>query len=168
MKKVLIFVSLFSAISAISAEIEVSINFTAAKGVGQAAGKVIISETEHGLLFTPKLQGVAPGMHGFHVHAKGSCDKNGMDAGGHFDPKKTGKHLGPYKAGHLGDLPGIFVNSDKTATMPVLAPQLKSLKDINGLALMIHEGGDNYSDKPKELGGGGKRMLCGIINVEKP
>lgn len=27
-------------------------------------------------------------------------------AGGHLDPEKTGKHLGPYNdKGHLGDLP---------------------------------------------------------------
>jgi Cu-Zn family superoxide dismutase len=30
--------------------------------------------------------------------------------------------------------------------------------------MMIHAGGDNYSDKPKALGGGGKRVACGIIN----
>jgi Cu-Zn family superoxide dismutase len=28
---------------------------------------------------------------------------------------------------------------------------------------MIHEGGDNYSDKPKPLGGGGARIACGVV-----
>jgi Cu-Zn family superoxide dismutase len=28
---------------------------------------------------------------------------------------------------------------------------------------MIHDGGDNYSDEPAKLGGGGNRMVCGVI-----
>ena len=37
------------------------------------------------------------------------------------------------------------------------------LEDVAGRALVIHEGGDNYSDTPKPLGGGGVRMACGVI-----
>ena len=29
---------------------------------------------------------------------------------------------------------------------------------------MIHAGGDNYSDQPQPLGGGGARIACGVIN----
>jgi Cu-Zn family superoxide dismutase len=28
---------------------------------------------------------------------------------------------------------------------------------------MIHSGGDNYSDVPEKLGGGGGRIACGVI-----
>jgi Cu-Zn family superoxide dismutase len=28
---------------------------------------------------------------------------------------------------------------------------------------MVHAGGDNYSDQPKPLGGGGDRIACGLI-----
>ena len=28
---------------------------------------------------------------------------------------------------------------------------------------MIHVGGDNHSDHPKPLGGGGGRLACGVI-----
>jgi Cu-Zn family superoxide dismutase len=28
---------------------------------------------------------------------------------------------------------------------------------------MIHAGGDNYSDTPKPLGGGGDRLVCGVV-----
>jgi len=28
---------------------------------------------------------------------------------------------------------------------------------------MVHVGGDNYSDNPEALGGGGARMACGVI-----
>ncbi|NIY58922.1 superoxide dismutase family protein, partial [Francisella orientalis] len=37
------------------------------------------------------------------------------------------------------------------------------LEELEGHSLMIHEGGDNYSDTPKPLGGGGTRMWCGVI-----
>jgi Cu-Zn family superoxide dismutase len=116
----------------------------------------------------------------------------GMAAGGHYDPEKTGKHHGPYgmnsrmmdghmmgghrmgdhrrgmagrtgaMGGHRGDLPPLVVNADGTATLPVLAPQLK-VADLSGKALMIHAGGDNYSDDPAPLGGGGPRIACGVI-----
>ena len=43
----------------------------------------------------------------------------------------------------------------------VEAPRLQ-LSEIEGRTLMIHEGGDNYSDNP-ENGGGKGRIACGVI-----
>ena len=37
------------------------------------------------------------------------------------------------------------------------------MNEIKGRALMIHAGGDNHSDHPAPLGGGGARMACGVI-----
>jgi Cu-Zn family superoxide dismutase len=45
----------------------------------------------------------------------------------------------------------------------VTAPRLTKLSEVKGKALMIHAGGDNFSDQPKPLGGGGERIACGII-----
>jgi Cu-Zn family superoxide dismutase len=141
------------------------------QGIGQDIGKVVISETPYGLLFTPSLKALPAGVHGFHVHEKGSCEpgmKEGkavaaLAAGGHFDPQKTGKHLGPYADGHLGDLPAIYVTADGMANYPVLAPRLKKISEIEGKALMVHAGGDNHSDHPQPLGGGGERFACGVV-----
>lgn len=82
---------------------------------------------------------------------------------GHLDPQNTGKHEGPEGAGHLGDLPALVVNNDGKATDAVIAPRLKSLDEIKDKALMVHVGGDNMSDQPKPLGGGGERYACGVI-----
>lgn len=145
------------------ADITIPISFTSEQGTGQSAGTVVVTQTKYGLLFTPNLHGLKPGIHGFHIHLNPSCSNNGEAAGGHLDPQHTDKHLGPYNGkGHLGDLPALFVDADGTSTTPVLAPRLKELSKIKNHSLMIHEGGDNYSDTPK-LGGGGGRMLCGII-----
>lgn len=139
-------------------------------GPGAALGNVRIVETAHGLAFYPSLKGLEPGLHGFHVHEKGSCapgDNNGTpvpagSAGGHLDPKGTKKHDLPWGDGHLGDLPALFVAANGEATNPVLAPRLK-MADVRNLALMIHAGGDNHSDHPAPLGGGGGRVACGVI-----
>jgi Cu-Zn family superoxide dismutase len=128
-------------------------------------GTVTASDSQYGLLLTPDLHGlvpqVTPGVHGFHVHVNPSCANLGMAAGSHLDPKHANKHAGPYGTGHLGDLPIIVIESDGSATLPVLAPRL-TVKDILGHSLMIHHGEDNYSDTPP-LGGGGSRMVCGVI-----
>lgn len=150
---------------------EVEMNLVTAQGVGQSVGSIKISETDKGLEFAPDLKALPPGEHGFHVHAKGSCQpaiKEGKAsaaeaAGGHLDPQHTGKHEGPEGAGHLGDLPVLVVNNDGKATDPVVAPRLKKLSDVKGKALMVHVGGDNMSDQPKPLGGGGARYACGVI-----
>ncbi|QUE31752.1 superoxide dismutase family protein [Francisella philomiragia] len=133
-------------------------------------GTVTISPYIHdgkqeGMLITPYLYNLpASSVHGMHIHINPSCDDGGMAAGGHWDPDNTGKHLGPYNDnGHKGDLPELVVNADGTATEPVVAPRLDSLEELEGHSLMIHEGGDNYSDTPKPLGGGGTRMWCGVI-----
>ncbi|KGE67468.1 MULTISPECIES: superoxide dismutase family protein [Pseudomonas] len=163
--------SLFAVGSAQAASLQVPVNLVSADGAPQPVGSITISESAYGLIFTPDLKSLPMGVHGFHIHENGSCEagvKDGVKvaalaAGGHFDPEKTGKHLGPYADGHLGDLPALYVNMDGTSNNPVLAPRLKSLAQIKGHALMIHAGGDNHSDMPKPLGGGGERLVCGVI-----
>lgn len=172
MKKHLLIAALaFIGCAAHAATVEVPINLATEKGDGKAIGTVTISETPYGLEFTPKLEGLEPGIHGFHIHENPSCAPTEKDgkvtiagaAGGHLDPAKTGKHLGPYADGHLGDLPALVVTADGKAAYPVLAPRIKALTEIHNHALMIHVGGDNHSDQPQPLGGGGARFACGII-----
>lgn len=152
--------------------VTVDLNQATEKGAGAAVGKVVVTESEYGLVFTPTLTGLQPGVHGFHLHMNPSCDAAEVDgkltpagaAGGHWDPKKTGKHGYPWEDGnHLGDLPALFVTADGKATQPVLAPRLKKLSELDGHALMVHAGGDNHADHPAPLGGGGARVACGVI-----
>jgi Cu-Zn family superoxide dismutase len=162
-------VILFAAFSFGAGQV-VTINLVTADGIGKEIGKISAADTEHGLLITPDLSDLPPGLHGFHLHEHPSCDPAKKDekmtsaqaAGGHLDPQKTTKHEGPYGHGHLGDLPALYVGSDGKANLPVLAPRLK-VADLNGHALMIHAGGDNYSDQPQALGGGGARIACGVV-----
>ena len=52
---------------------------------------------------------------------------------------------------------------DGTASQSLSAPRIKDIALLKGHALMIHLNGDNYSDTPKPLGGGGDRVACGVI-----
>ena len=107
-------------------------------------GTVTITESNYGLVFTPNLQGLAEGLHGFHIHENPSCDPKekdgkltaGLAAGGHWDPKGAKQHGYPWQ---------------------------EKLDEVRGHSIMIHAGGDNHSDHPAPLGGGGPRMACGVI-----
>jgi superoxide dismutase, Cu-Zn family len=148
-----------------------TINAISATGVSGPLGTVTFMDSTQGLVITPKLSGLPPGKHGFHIHDKGDCGPGmnqgkpaaGFAAGGHYDPAHTKKHLGPIStAGHRGDLPVLVVDSQGDATEAVTASQL-TVEQIRGRSIMIHAGGDNYSDTPAPLGGGGARIACGVI-----
>jgi Cu-Zn family superoxide dismutase len=149
----------------------VSMNLISAQGGGAPIGTIALEDSADGLVLKPNLKGLPPGEHGFHLHTNPSCAPGeqdgkmaaGLGAGGHFDPKATHKHLGPdATGGHQGDLPALKVADDGSATGTLLAPHLK-VADMIGHALMIHQGGDNYADQPKPLGGGGARIACGVV-----
>jgi Cu-Zn family superoxide dismutase len=152
----------FLASTSTLADITIPMYLTAKQGLGESIGNVTAKQTPKGMLLTPDLYNLPPGPHGFHIHQNPSCLDNGMAAGGHFDPKHTDRHLGPYGKGHLGDLPVLEVDKNGKATTPVLAPRLQE-QALKNHSLVIHAGSDNYSDSPKPLGGGNSRVACGVI-----
>lgn len=129
---------------------------------GASVGTVLIKQSPGGLVFTVNLKNLTPGQHGFHVHEVGNCGDMGKAAGSHFDPEQTGHHLGPNGHGHQGDLDVLTVAANGKDSQSFVVPHLTNLADITGRSLIIHKGGDNYSDNPK-LGGGGDRVACGVI-----
>jgi Cu-Zn family superoxide dismutase len=170
MKFTLIAATTLLACSAAQASIDIPLNIVTESGIGAPAGHVTVSESKYGLVFTPALAGLPPGLHGFHLHENASCEAREKDgkpvaalaAGGHYDPAATGRHDSPWGVGHLGDLPPMFVDASGRAATPVLAPRLK-LADLTGRSLMVHAGADNHDDHPLPLGGGGARIVCGVI-----
>ena len=152
------------------AEAYVHLRRATLRGPGAPIGLVEVEDTPNGMLIEVFLHDLPPGVHGLHVHAGRSCgpgpNKEGkiIPAGaakGHLDPARTGRHLGPYREGHLGDLPRVTVYRDGTSEDVLLAPRIR-VRDVIGRALILHAGGDTYSDVPT-LGGGGARLGCGIF-----
>jgi Cu-Zn family superoxide dismutase len=165
--------SLVGAGAAVAAGVNADLSIATLQGPGAAVGSVRIEAGPGGgALIHYDLHGLPPGPHGFHIHAQGSCapapGKDGATvvagaAGGHFDPANSGAHRGPEGEGHMGDLPRITVGPDGTARGDALAPHIQDIDALAGKALMIHAGGDNYSDTPAPLGGGGARLACGVL-----
>jgi len=155
---------------AFAAETTVTVHKISASGVGPEIGTVYLDDTSDGLRIRTEIKGLTPGPHGFHVHENGSCEPGARDgrmaagiaAGGHFSPHGSKAHSGPKGDGHLGDLPVLNADANGNATRTLTAKRL-TVDAIRGKALMIHAGGDNYSDKPEPLGGGGGRVACGVI-----
>jgi Cu-Zn family superoxide dismutase len=153
-----------------AAPVTVTMHLIDSNGVGKSIGTVRAEDSKDGLVLSLKLNGLVPGKHGFHAHENAGCEPMekdgkktaGLAAGGHYDPDKSGKHEGPAGKGHLGDLPALVVDDKGMASERLVAPRLK-VADLKGRSLMIHEGGDNYSDDPKPLGGGGARIACGVV-----
>jgi Cu-Zn family superoxide dismutase len=153
---------------AFAQQLTVDINRISEAGVGDKIGTVEISEAKGGVSFKVAVNGVSKGQRGFHMHERGDCGSAlkdgkmtaGEAAGPHFDPEAKKSHKGPKGAGHKGDLP-LLNATDKGINQTVTGARLK-LADVQGRALVIHEGGDNYSDNP-ENGGGKGRLACGVV-----
>ena len=149
-------------------KLTVEMNKVSADGVGEKIGTIVIQPAETGLSFKVDVTGIAPGEHGFHLHANGNCapgEKDGkataaLAAGSHYDPADTKTHAGPTGEGHKGDLP-FLTATDQGINAVVNAPEL-TMADVSGRALVIHEGGDNYTDQPAN-GGGKGRIACGVV-----
>ncbi len=163
-------ITLVSPAPASAESVEVAMHLLTPEGLGESIGTVKAEDGEFGTVLTPDLTGLTPGLHGFHAHQNPDCGPaekegtavSGLAAGGHYDPASAGHHAGPYGDGHLGDLPTLYADAEGNASHPVLAPRIK-VADLQGRSVMIHAGGDNYSDEPAKLGGGGARMACGVV-----
>jgi Cu-Zn family superoxide dismutase len=160
------------AAEAVAAEAVAEMHAVSADGIGDRIGTILLRDASGGLLLETDLSGLPPGTHGFHLHSQGSCEPAAnpegqmtaaLGAAGHYDPEDTGTHQGPEGEGHKGDLPVLEAAADGTAKETLAARRL-TVADARGRALMIHAGGDNYSDEPKPLGGGGARIACGVVN----
>ena len=141
------------------------------EGTGENIGLVVFQDTPTGLFMTVDLKNLPQGEHGFHIHENPDCDaladaqgkiQPALKAGGHYDPNKTGRHLGPNHEGHKGDLPVLKADANGQVKTSFYMPHLR-VEELKNRAIVVHAGGDNYQDTPVALGGGGARIACGII-----
>ena len=63
-----------------------------------------------------QFKGLAPGLHGFHIHQFGNLLKGCATAGPHYNPGKV-DHAGPEDSSrHVGDLGNVEAGEDGTGT----------------------------------------------------
>lgn len=143
---------------------------------GEAVGTIIAQQGPEGVLLNIDLKGLAPGAHGFHVHAVGDCSDHDhfKNAAGHVKDDAEDQHglLNP-KGPEAGDLPNLIVHADGTVQAEVYAPDLDItgdddavLLDKDGSAFMIHANADDHKTQP--IGGAGDRIACGVIKAVQP
>lgn len=135
---------------------------------GTLAGTARLMNSPDGLSVVVSVTGMAPGMHGFHLHTTGRCEAPDFtSAGGHLNPfsKKHGTRdpMGP----HLGDMQNLEVGATGTATATVDLPgeragALQEIFDADGTAVIIHAGADDYITDPS--GDAGGRIACGVLS----
>ena len=150
-------------------------------GPGGVTGFATFAEDAGGVVHVNvKVSGLAPGLHGAHIHTIGLCepDANGVPfgaAGGHFNPHAAphGEHTrGEHADHHAGDLPNLVVNDDGQGRLNAASAHFtlahdvaESLFDANKSAIVVHANQDNYVTQTGPLGPGnsGPRIACGVI-----
>lgn len=130
---------------------------------GAPIGSARLLQRPDGVLIRVELSGLAPGAHGFHIHAAGKCDPPFASAGGHFNPAGHRHGFAAPGGYHAGDLPNIVAGPDGKAAAEVLAAgvSLDQLLGAAGTALVVHAGADDYITDPS--GNSGDRIACGVI-----
>jgi Cu-Zn family superoxide dismutase len=111
-----------------------------------------------------RVRGLAPGLHGIHVHGAGACTPTFDAAGSHHNP------LNRLHGEHAGDLPNLDVNRSglgrlqATTESFTLSTGPTGAFDANGSALVVHALPDDFVTQP--TGGSGARVACGVITRE--
>jgi len=141
---------------------------------GTNLGSVTLVAVGGKLLVAGRLTGLAPGFHGFHIHAVGLCEPPFTTSGGHLNPAGTNHGT------HAGDLPLLKVSADGVAVSVTETDSvtLAQILDADGAAFIIHALPDNYANIPTRYSAGGVpgpdaatlatgdsggRVACGVI-----
>ena len=132
----------------------------------QASGTVTFTQKGDKLLVEASLTGLAPGLHGFHIHEKGDCSSgDGMSTGGHFNPGSK-HHAGPQHAEHHGgDLGNLNADNSGKATLMLEIDGVtldEGSNSVIGKGLIVHASADDFKTQP--TGNSGARVACGVIN----
>jgi len=135
---------------------------------GKAVGTATLTPAEGGVKIAVTVSGVAPGFHGFHVHAVGRCEgPEFKSAGGHFNPGSKEHGLENPKGAHAGDMPNLSVGPDGTGKGEFLARGASlvagpgSLFPDGGTAVVLHAAPDDMRSDP--AGNAGARIACGVV-----
>jgi Cu-Zn family superoxide dismutase len=127
---------------------------------GEARGFAsFFSEGEHAELKV-QAKGLAPGVHGIHLHSVGRCEgPDFKSAGAHWNPGGRQHGLANPEGAHLGDLPNLTVAADGTATATFHVAG--DIADADGTALVIHADPDDNKTDPS--GNSGARVACAVL-----
>lgn len=135
----------------------------------KAMGFVSFARTGDKLRVVAEVNGLAPGLHGFHIHEIGDCGApDASSAGGHFNPA-GGHHGSPDQADHhAGDMPQLVADAGGVARLTAyidgVSLQRNAEVGIRGRSVVVHAQADDFRSQP--AGNSGGRLACGVIPVK--
>ena len=160
---------------------------------GTTLGLVRLTQLPNGVIVSVRAKGLAPGFHGFHVHANNDpangvgcvADPNMpsstwfVSADGHY------REAAETHPNHQADMPVILINGTSPADSRGVArfrTDRFDVSDVVGRVIVVHALPDNYAnvplgangdqyaanstaatDKTAATGNAGDRILCGVI-----
>ena len=131
-------------------------------------GVVSFSKERNGVRVEASLQGLTPGLHGFHIHEYGDCSSpDANSAGGHFNPGDM-PHAGPTaERHHAGDLGNLQADASGNAklTLVVSALSFEGPNSMIGRGVVVHAQPDDFTTQP--TGASGPRVACAVIGIAK-
>ena len=119
-----------------------------------------------------EVTGLAPGLHGFHIHEFGNLTNGCVTAGPHYNPDgKT--HAGPHdEVRHVGDLGNLVAGEDGKAVFEMedhLIHVHGLFNNIVGRSVVVHGGVDDLgkggNEESLKTGNAGARVACGVIGI---
>ena len=134
-------------------------------GPGGVSGTLTFTQETGGVHVVARVEGAKPGMHGFHLHAGGTCDPPDFKtAGDHFNPTNV-PHGAPTAAQHhAGDFGNVEVGTDGTGNADFTTAELSlggGANDALGKVVILHEGQDDLTTQPS--GNSGPKIACGVV-----
>ncbi|WP_182201586.1 superoxide dismutase family protein [Paraliobacillus salinarum] len=135
-------------------------------------GTATFTEEANGVAVKVSVEGLAPGLHGIHIHEYSKCEAPDFkSAGSHYNPAGNEHGLMYPDGAHLGDMPNIEAGSDGTAEAEFELPEATlsegqySLLQDDGTSIIIHEKQDDGVSQPS--GDAGERVVCGKITLDE-
>jgi Cu-Zn family superoxide dismutase len=134
----------------------------------ELSGTVTFMESAEGVMVVADFAGIAPGMHGLHLHELGDCSSDDFKStGGHFNPTDAPHGAPTDEMRHAGDFGNIEIGEDGAGHLE-LATTMLSVGDgpysVVGRAVILHDGEDDLVSQPTGAAGG--RIGCGVVMLE--
>jgi Cu-Zn family superoxide dismutase len=134
-------------------------------------GTILLMQSVEGgtTLIKGTIRGLAPGLHGLHIHEFGDLSQGCKSAGGHYNP--DGVAHGDADDGHVGDLGNITADSSGISVFTIKSQRIDLIgeRSVVGRSFVVHgaaddlgKGGDEESLK---TGNSGDRLACGVITL---
>jgi len=130
-------------------------------------GVVVFTKVQEGVQVVADVDGLKPGLHGFHIHEKGDCSaSDASSAGGHYNPTNEVHGAPDALHRHIGDLGNIEADASGHGHYDRIDKfiALEGANSIIGKSIIVHEKEDDFKTQP--TGNAGGRIGCGLIQTK--